>query len=199
MFPFDFVTRTFVSRRRKFMSSPLKMDRRDYEPRSGRAGLRRKNLLRSFRSASLNSPTLWPAALGYSLRRPLGCWVLCGKSHERRLCRQRAWVQSRCWLAGHNCDDRPARKQLAFEATSKGVGWGRSQEINPMQSKLSMHLSPRCGAPTRRGSSCRSPAMRNGRCRMHGGMSPGAPKGNKSALKRAGVENLHRAISGVSA
>jgi hypothetical protein len=24
MFPFDFVTRTFVSRRRKFMSSPLK-------------------------------------------------------------------------------------------------------------------------------------------------------------------------------
>ena len=23
----------------------------------------------------------------------------------------------------------------------------------------------------------------NGRCRMHGGMSPGAPKGNKNALK----------------
>jgi hypothetical protein len=25
--------------------------------------------------------------------------------------------------------------------------------------------------------------MPNGRCRMHGGMSPGAPKGNKNALK----------------
>jgi hypothetical protein len=25
--------------------------------------------------------------------------------------------------------------------------------------------------------------MPNGRCRMHGGMSPGAPKGNKHALK----------------
>jgi uncharacterized protein YjcR len=25
--------------------------------------------------------------------------------------------------------------------------------------------------------------MLNGRCRMHGGMSPGAPKGNKNALK----------------
>ena len=25
--------------------------------------------------------------------------------------------------------------------------------------------------------------MPNGRCRMHGGMSPGAPKGNKNAFK----------------
>jgi hypothetical protein len=25
--------------------------------------------------------------------------------------------------------------------------------------------------------------MPNGRCRMHGGMSPGAPKGNKNAVK----------------
>jgi hypothetical protein len=30
---------------------------------------------------------------------------------------------------------------------------------------------------------CQSPAMPNGRCRMHGGPSPGAPKGNKNALK----------------
>jgi uncharacterized protein YjcR len=52
-----------------------------------------------------------------------------------------------------------------------------------MPSKLPMHMSPRCGARTRRGSSCRSPAMLNGRCRMHGGRSPGAPKGNKNALK----------------
>jgi len=29
----------------------------------------------------------------------------------------------------------------------------------------------------------RSPAMPNGRCRMHGGSSPGAPKGNKRAFK----------------
>ena len=25
--------------------------------------------------------------------------------------------------------------------------------------------------------------MKNGRCRMHGGKSPGAPKGNRNALK----------------
>jgi hypothetical protein len=52
-----------------------------------------------------------------------------------------------------------------------------------MQKKLPMHLSPRCGARTRRGSRCQSPAMTNGRCRMHGGTSPGAPTGNKNALK----------------
>jgi uncharacterized protein YjcR len=32
-------------------------------------------------------------------------------------------------------------------------------------------------------SPCQSPAMKNGRCRMHGGPSPGAPKGNRNALK----------------
>ena len=31
----------------------------------------------------------------------------------------------------------------------------------------------RCGAKTRRGTSCRSPAMKNGRCRIHGGLSTG--------------------------
>jgi uncharacterized protein YjcR len=52
-----------------------------------------------------------------------------------------------------------------------------------VQNKLAMHLSRRCGARTRNGSPCRSAAMPNGRCRMHGGMSPGAPKGNKNAFK----------------
>ena len=33
--------------------------------------------------------------------------------------------------------------------------------------------APRCGAKTRHGSLCRGPAMRNGRCRMHGGRSTG--------------------------
>ena len=42
-----------------------------------------------------------------------------------------------------------------------------------MQSSLAMHLSPRCGAKTRRGTQCKSPAMANGRCRMHGGPSTG--------------------------
>jgi uncharacterized protein YjcR len=52
-----------------------------------------------------------------------------------------------------------------------------------MQSKLRMHQSRRCGARTRSEKPCQSPAMANGRCRMHGGPSPGAPKGNRNAYK----------------
>ena len=51
-----------------------------------------------------------------------------------------------------------------------------------MQSKLPMHMSARCGARTRAGTPCASPAMPNGRCRMHGGRSPG-PKGHRNAFK----------------
>jgi hypothetical protein len=29
-----------------------------------------------------------------------------------------------------------------------------------------------CGAKTRRGTACQQPAMRNGRCRLHGGKTP---------------------------
>jgi hypothetical protein len=48
-----------------------------------------------------------------------------------------------------------------------------------------MHLSPRCGARTRTGSPCRSPAVKGRqRCRMHGGTTgSGAPAGNRNALK----------------
>ena len=52
-----------------------------------------------------------------------------------------------------------------------------------MQGELPMHRSRRCGARTRRGSRCQAPAMPNGRCRLHGGLSPGAPKGNTNAFK----------------
>jgi hypothetical protein len=48
---------------------------------------------------------------------------------------------------------------------------------------LDMHRAKRCGARTRSGKPCQSPAMLNGRCRMHGGPSPGAPKGNQHAYK----------------
>lgn len=52
---------------------------------------------------------------------------------------------------------------------------------NPI--RWTFQQAARCGAKTRFGSSCRGPAMGNGRCRMHGGNSPGAPKGNQNALK----------------
>jgi hypothetical protein len=48
-----------------------------------------------------------------------------------------------------------------------------------------MLASPRCGAKTRRGGSCRSPAVRGKRrCRMHGGAAKsGAPRRNRNARK----------------
>jgi glucans biosynthesis protein len=44
---------------------------------------------------------------------------------------------------------------------------------------------PRCGAKTRFGKPCASPAVHGKkRCRMHGGASgSGAPRGNRNALK----------------
>lgn len=53
------------------------------------------------------------------------------------------------------------------------------RNITPMISSL------RCGAKTRRGTPCQSPAVsEKKRCRMHGGAEgSGAPKGNKNALK----------------
>jgi hypothetical protein len=46
----------------------------------------------------------------------------------------------------------------------------------------------RCGAKNRRGTSCQCPAMANGRCRLHGGLSTG-PK------TVAGIERIRRAVT----
>jgi hypothetical protein len=50
-----------------------------------------------------------------------------------------------------------------------------------------MLSSPRCGAMTRSGKPCNSPAVRGKkRCRMHGGApGSGAPLGNQNALKHS--------------
>jgi hypothetical protein len=50
---------------------------------------------------------------------------------------------------------------------------------------IPMLTSPRCGAKTRTGETCRAPAVRGKRrCRMHGGAKEtGAPRGNRNARK----------------
>jgi glucans biosynthesis protein len=53
------------------------------------------------------------------------------------------------------------------------------RNIVPMQN------APRCGAKTRSGTPCGSPAISgNARCRMHGGKGSGAPKANRNALRQ---------------
>ncbi len=57
---------------------------------------------------------------------------------------------------------------------------------NHPRNTTAMLTSPRCGAKTRSGKPCKSPAVRGKkRCRMHGGaFGSGAPRGNKNALKQ---------------
>jgi hypothetical protein len=44
-----------------------------------------------------------------------------------------------------------------------------------------LRAAPRCGAKNRAGGACQSPAMRDRkRCRLHGGLSPGAPRGERN-------------------
>jgi hypothetical protein len=58
--------------------------------------------------------------------------------------------------------------------------------VNPMNQDLTTRLNnmrgaPRCGAKTRGGTACRCPAVRGrARCRIHGGVSPGAPRGEEN-------------------
>ena len=61
-------------------------------------------------------------------------------------------------------------------------------KINAMQTDSSVIYpfmgSVRCGAKTRQGTACQSPAVRSRkRCRMHGGTNKGAPADNSYALK----------------
>jgi|SRR5690348_7392307 len=61
-------------------------------------------------------------------------------------------------------------------------------------------LAPRCGAKTRMGTACMSPAMSNGRCRMHGGRStgprtPGGLERSKRARWKHGFYSVDEAES----
>ena len=53
-------------------------------------------------------------------------------------------------------------------------------ELNTVKWQKALEVAnnaQRCGAKTRASHPCKSPAMPNGRCRMHGGKSTGAPCG----------------------
>jgi hypothetical protein len=50
--------------------------------------------------------------------------------------------------------------------------------------------APRCGSRTRAGGCCRQPAMRNGRCRLHGGLSTG-PRTAEGRARCAHARRIH--------
>jgi len=65
---------------------------------------------------------------------------------------------------------------------------GKKMTGNHPRNTGPMRSSQRCGAKTRSGKPCMSPAVAGKkRCRMHGGaQGSGAPRGNKNALKTGG-------------
>ena len=60
--------------------------------------------------------------------------------------------------------------------------------INPMkEDETRLERAPKCGARTRAGTPCQRLAIRGRRrCRLHGGLSPGAPRGAKNGNFRNG-------------
>ena len=52
------------------------------------------------------------------------------------------------------------------------------------------NLAPRCGARARSGLPCRAPAMKNGRCRIHGGKSTG-PRTPEGLARLAAAHTTH--------
>jgi hypothetical protein len=79
--------------------------------------------------------------------------------------------------------DAKRRKQETRSVKSEAHGNQMTGAHN--RNTVSMLASPRCGANTRAGGSCRPPSVYGKkRCRMHGGAAgSGAPRGNKNALK----------------
>jgi hypothetical protein len=59
------------------------------------------------------------------------------------------------------------------------------------------NLAPRCGAKTRAGLACRAPAMKNARCRMHGGKSTG-PRTAEGLARLAQARTTHGAFNAAS-
>ena len=84
--------------------------------------------------------------------------------------------------------DNPLHREPAPNTTP-----GPFRNGNPLRNgnpRGNPNLAPRCGAKTRLGCPCRGPAMKNGRCRMHGGASTG-PKTAEGRARIAAAHTIH--------
>jgi len=64
----------------------------------------------------------------------------------------------------------------------------KNLSITPCTQRFNIKDARKCLAKTRKNTPCQSPAMKNGRCRMHGGKSTGAK--TKEGLKIIREANL---------
>jgi hypothetical protein len=66
----------------------------------------------------------------------------------------------------------------------------KNSTTTPYKEKFNIKDAKKCGAKTRKSTACQSPAMKNGRCRMHGGKSTGArTKEGIERIKKANFKN----------
>ena len=79
--------------------------------------------------------------------------------------------------------DRGRAEKIGQSPHEKRRGWLKNNNPPGDLSK-----APRCGAKNRRGTACQCPAMRNGRCRLHGGLSTGAKTPE-------GLERIQQAVT----
>lgn len=64
----------------------------------------------------------------------------------------------------------------------------RNLNITPCKQRFNIKNAKKCLAKTRKGTLCQSPAMKNNRCRLHGGKSTGAR--TKEGLEKVMKANL---------
>ena len=79
--------------------------------------------------------------------------------------------------------DRGRAEKIAGTPYDRRRGWLKNG--NPPGDLSSAR---RCGAQNRSGTPCQCPAMRNGRCRLHGGLSTGAKTPE-------GIERIRQAVT----
>jgi hypothetical protein len=80
--------------------------------------------------------------------------------------------------------------RLDLEATLAGAARVRTGPLRNGNHRGNPNLAPRCGAKARSGLPCRAPAMKNGRCQMHGGKSTG-PKTAEGMARMAAAHTTH--------
>src|SRR5215469_134764 len=88
--------------------------------------------------------------------------------------------------------------EVASRGLRKGVGMTPKKDETPLDQRRGrlrngnppgdLSKAKRCGASNRRGGPCECPAMLNGRCRFHGGLSTG-PKTPE------GIERIRQAVT----
>ena len=82
--------------------------------------------------------------------------------------------------------------RAARHGATRPAGGVKKNADNLMNQDVEIRLAnlrraPRCGATTRAGTPCQRPALRGRkRCRLHGALSPGAPRGHKNGNFRNG-------------